>query len=173
MIKKGDKFPLFKFTNRVAGDFINVDLQKEIDGKKVIIFGLPGAFTPTCSTQQLPGFDDLFSKFRDNGIDSIYCHSVNDPFVMNAWFEKHNIQSVRPLPDGNGDLASLLGTLCQKRNLNFGNRSWRYALLLDGTTNTVTEMFAEDGFTDNLDSDPYLASKPEAVLKWLISNSEG
>ena len=126
MIKVGDKLPLFKFTNRVAGDFVNVDLNKEVAGKKVVIFGLPGAFTPTCSAYQLPGYEQMFNKFVELGVDSIYVHSVNDPFVMNSWLDKLDVSNVRSLPDGNGDFASLLGTLCQKRNVNFGPRSWRY-----------------------------------------------
>lgn len=170
MIKKGNQFPQFNFTNRVAGEFVNVNLQDSIKGKKVIIFGLPGAFTPTCSTFQLPGFEELFPQFVEAGIDNIYVHSVNDPFVMNAWLEQQDIKQVKSLPDGNGDLAAQLGTLCQKRNLNFGNRSWRYALVLDGDSNTVLEVFAEEGFTDNIESDPYEASKPEAVLEWVKTN---
>jgi len=170
MINKGDIFPNFDYTNRVAGEFINVNLQDAIKGKKVVIFGLPGAFTPTCSTFQLPGFEELFPKFVEAGIEDIYVHSVNDPFVMNAWLDQQNIKQVKSLPDGNGDLAAQLGTLCQKANLNFGNRSWRYALVLDGDTNTVLEMFPEEGFTDNAQSDPYEASKPEAILEWVQAN---
>ena len=170
MINKGDVFPNFEYTNRVAGEFVNVNLQESIKGKKVVIFGLPGAFTPTCSTYQLPGFEELFPKFVEAGVEDIYVHSVNDPFVMNAWLEQQDIKQVKSLPDGNGDLAAQLGTLCQKANLNFGNRSWRYALVLDGDTNTVLGMFPEEGFTDNAQSDPYEASKPEAILEWVQAN---
>lgn len=174
MIAKGDRFPDFKYKDRKAGDFVNIHFNKEIKGQKVVVFGLPGAFTPTCSTQQLPGFDDLFTKFRDAGIDNIYCHAVNDPFVMNAWFEKHNVQAVRPLPDGNGDLAVQLGMMVQKKNLNFGSRCWRYALILDGSTGEVLDVFPEEGFGDNIETDPYEKSRPEAVLKWVMANlSEG
>ena len=105
--------------------------------------------------------------------NNIYCHSVNDPFVMNAWFEKHNVQSVRPLPDGNGDLAVQLGMMVRKTNLNFGSRCWRYALILDGSTGEVLDVFPEDGFGDNAESDPFEKSKPEAVLKWVMANLEG
>ena len=174
MIAKGDRFPQFKYKDRKAGEFVNVNFNQEIKGQKVIVFGLPGAFTPTCSTQQLPGFDELFSKFRELGIDNIYCHAVNDPFVMNAWFEHQNITWIRPLPDGNGDLAVQLGMMVQKKNLNFGSRCWRYALILDGSTGEVLDVFPEDGFGDNIETDPFEKSKPEAVLKWVISNlSEG
>ena len=170
MIKVGDKLPLFKFTNRVAGDFVNVDLNKEVAGKKVVIFGLPGAFTPTCSAYQLPGYEQMFNKFVELGVDSIYVHSVNDPFVMNSWLDKLDVSNVRSLPDGNGDFASLLGTLCQKRNVNFGPRSWRYAMVVED--GVVTNFSPEEGYCDNIESDPYEARKPEAILKWLKSQSE-
>tara|TARA_B100001113_G_C21099960_1_gene618287 strand:+ start:1244 stop:1759 length:516 start_codon:yes stop_codon:yes gene_type:complete len=170
MIKVGDQLPLFKFTNRVAGEFVNVDLNKEVAGKKVVIFGLPGAFTPTCSAYQLPGFEKLFGKFKQLGVDSIFVHSVNDPFVMNSWLDKLDILNVRSLPDGNGDFATLIGTLCQKRNVNFGPRSWRYAMVVED--GVVTNFSPEDGYCDNIDDDPYEASKPEAILKWLKNQSE-
>lgn len=174
MIAKGDRFPQFKYKDRKAGEFVNINFNQEIKGQKVVVFGLPGAFTPTCSTQQLPGFDELFSKFREVGIDNIYCHAVNDPFVMNAWFEHQNITWIRPLPDGNGDLAVQLGMMVQKKNLNFGSRCWRYALILDGSTGEVLDVFPEDGFGDNIETDPYEKSRPEAVLKWAMANlSEG
>ena len=174
MIAKGDRFPQFKYKDRKAGEFVNVNFNQEIKGQKVVVFGLPGAFTPTCSTQQFPGFDELFSKFREVGIDNIYCHAVNDPFVMNAWFEHQNITWIRPLPDGNGDLAVQLGMMVQKKNLNFGSRCWRYALILDGSTGEVLDVFPEDGFGDNIETDPYEKSRPEAVLKWAMANlSEG
>ena len=170
MIKVGDKLPLFKFTNRVAGEFVNVDLNKEVAGKKVVIFGLPGAFTPTCSAYQLPGYEQMFNKFVELGVDSIYVHSVNDPFVMNSWLDKLGVSNVRSLPDGNGDFATLIGSLCQKRNVNFGPRSWRYALVVED--GVVTNFSPEEGYCDNIESDPYEASKPEAILKWLKSQSE-
>ena len=92
MIKSGENLPLFKYKDRQAGDFVTINLQQEMKGKKVVIFGLPGAFTPTCSSQQLPGYDSLYSKFVAAGISDIYCTSVNDPFVMNSWFDALNVQ---------------------------------------------------------------------------------
>lgn len=172
MIAKGDKFPLFNYADRKAGEWIKIDFNKEIQGQKVLIFGLPGAFTPTCSSKQLPGFEKLFSKFKELGVDNIYCTTVNDPFVMNAWFDKHDIENVRSLPDGNGDLCQKFGMNCQKRNVNFGMRSWRYAMLVDGDTQTVINVFAEPEMRDNADDDSYIASTPEAVLKWMQQNPE-
>ena len=85
MISSGENLPLFKYKDRAAGDFVTINLQQEMKGKKVVIFGLPGAYTPTCSSQQLPGYDSLYPKFAAAGISDIYCTSVNDPFVMNCW----------------------------------------------------------------------------------------
>lgn len=169
-ISVGESLPLFRYKDRVAGEFVTIDLQKEIKGKKVVIFGLPGAFTPTCSSQQLPGYEMLFSKFVDEGITNIYCTSVNDPFVMNSWFDAQGVTNVRSLPDGNADFATQIGANVQKRNLNFGIRSWRYALVVDGDTNTVLASFPEEGFGNDVEGDPYEASKPEAVLKWIKEN---
>jgi len=91
---------------------------------------------------------------------------------MNAWFDKHDIENVRSLPDGNGDLCQKFGMNCQKRNVNFGMRSWRYAMLVDGDTQTVINVFAEPEMRDNADDDSYIASTPEAVLKWMQQNPE-
>jgi len=128
----------------------------------VVIFALPGAFTPTCSSFQLPGFETQFSQFQAKGVDEIYCLSVNDSFVMNAWFESLDISNVFPLPDGNGEFTHLIGAECKKSNIGFGYRSWRYAVVLnDGLVESV---FIEEGFQDNIESDPYEASSPENVL---------
>ena len=169
MIERGDDFPLFNYLDRKAGEFVNINLNSEIKGKNILIFGLPGAFTPTCSSKQLPGYESLYNKFQDVGVDHIYCTSVNDPFTMNAWFDNQNVQNVRSLPDGNGDLAQSLGMFVSKRNLNFGMRSWRYALLV-GADGKVIEVFAEPEKRDMADDDSYTVSTPEAVLKWLQAN---
>ena len=171
MISKGDKFPLFNYLDRKAGEFVKLDLNSEMKGKTTLIFGLPGAFTPTCSSKQLPGYESLFNKFNELGVNEIYCTSVNDPFTMNAWFDNQNIQNVRSLPDGNGDLAQSLGMFVSKKNLNFGMRSWRYALLV-GADNKVIEVFAEPEMGDMADDDSYTVSTPEAVLKWLQANPQ-
>ena len=171
MISKGDKFPLFNYLDRKAGEFVKLDLNSEMKGKTTLIFGLPGAFTPTCSSKQLPGYESLFNKFNELGVNEIYCTSVNDPFTMNAWFDNQNIENVRSLPDGNGDLAQSLGMFVSKKNLNFGMRSWRYALLV-GADNKVIEVFAEPEMRDMADDDSYTVSTPEAVLKWLQANPQ-
>jgi len=172
MIEKGDAFPLFNYLDRKAGEFVKISLNDEMKGKKVLIFGFPGAFTPTCSSKQLPGFERMFNKFVDLGVDNIYCTSVNDPFTMNAWFDINDVQNVRSLPDGNGDLAQSLGMFVSKRNLNFGMRSWRYALLVDGSTGKVIEVFAEPEKRDMADDDSYVVSTPKSILKWLRANPQ-
>jgi len=147
---------------RVDGDFVLLNTKEQFAGKRVIVFALPGAFTPTCSSFQLPGFDTQFSQFQEKGIDEIYVLSVNDSFVMNAWFEGQGVENVRPLPDGNGEFTQLIGASVKKTNLGFGIRSWRYAMVVnDGV---IERMFAEEGYGDNIDTDPYEVSSPENVL---------
>ena len=136
------------------------DLFKD---KTVIVFGLPGAFTPTCSGQQLPGFELLYNEFRQLGIDDIYCVSVNDSFVMEEWKEKQGIVNVKLIPDGSGEFTIKMGMDVRKDNLGFGMRSWRYAaVVVDGT---IVKSFIEDGFQDNAEADPYEVTTPENVLQ--------
>lgn len=164
IIEGETRVPEVILPQRVGGEFVTLDTQQQFAGKRVIVFGLPGAFTPTCSTQQLPGFDENFEKFQEKGIDEIYCVSVNDTFVMNSWFESLGIKNVYPLPDGNGEFTHLIGAECSKSNLGFGYRSWRYAasVVNDGV---IEKIFIEDGYTDNAESDPYEVSTPENVLE--------
>lgn len=134
-------------------------------GKRVILFSLPGAFTPTCSTYQLPGFEDGFAKFQELGIDTIYCMSVNDSFVMNKWAEAQGIKNVNVIPDGSGEFTRKMGMLVSKDNLGFGARSWRYAAVVnDGV---IEAWFEEPGLEDNHAEDPYGESSPETVLAYL------
>ena len=136
-------------------------------GKKVIIFGLPGAFTPTCTNEQLPGFEALYDEFQAEGIDEIWCCSVNDAFVMNAWAKHLGIEKVRMLPDGTGQFTEKLGYLVDKSNLGFGKRSWRYATLVEDLKQV--RWFEEDGFADLCPADPYVESVPETILQKLRS----
>jgi thioredoxin-dependent peroxiredoxin len=163
IIEGETRVPEVILPQRVGGEFVTLDTQQQFAGKRVIVFGLPGAFTPTCSTQQLPGFDENFEKFQEKGIDEIYCVSVNDTFVMNSWFESLGIKNVYPLPDGNGEFTHLIGAECSKSNLGFGYRSWRYAVVVnDGV---IEKAFIEDGYQDNAESDPYEFSSPENLLE--------
>ncbi|WP_375649329.1 peroxiredoxin, partial [Bartonella sp. MU70NMGDW] len=104
-----------------------VNSDSYFKGKRVILFSLPGAFTPTCSTFQLPDFEKLYDEFKQAGIDEIYCLSVNDAFVMNAWGKTQNIKNVKLIPDGSGEFTRKMGMLVAKDNVGFGMRSWRYA----------------------------------------------
>lgn len=163
IIEGETRVPEVILPQRVGGEFVTLDTAEQFAGKRVIVFGLPGAFTPTCSTQQLPGFDEKFEEFREKGIDEIYCVSVNDTFVMNSWFESLGIKNVYPLPDGNGEFTHLIGAECSKSNLGFGYRSWRYAVVVnDGV---IEKAFIEDGYQDNAESDPYEISTPENLLE--------
>jgi peroxiredoxin len=134
-------------------------------GKRVILLSLPGAFTPTCSTYQLPGFEASFEKFKDLGIDGIYCVSVNDSFVMNKWAKDPNLKHVKVTPDGSGEFTRKMGMLVDKNNLGFGMRSWRYAAIVnDGI---IEAWFEEPGLSDNHADDPYGVSAPETLLQYL------
>lgn len=136
------------------------------DDKRVVVFSLPGAFTPTCSTYQLPGFEENAQAFVDAGIDDIYCISVNDSFVMNRWAQTvidGGLQNVKVIPDGNGEFTEKMGMLVDKSHLGFGNRSWRYAMVVDD--GVITHWFEEPGINqDGSDSDPYGETSPSNVL---------
>ena len=165
MLNKGNLNDLhnIQFQIRKDGDWDEVSLDSLMEDKTIVVFGLPGAFTPTCSTFQLPTFEEMYDQFTASGVDEVYCTSVNDTFVMSAWFEQQGIEKVKPLPDGNGELARQLGLLVKKENLGFGLRSWRYAMLvIDGT---VELMSIAPNLVDNSQTDPYEKSKPEEFLK--------
>lgn len=136
-------------------------------GKKVVVFSLPGAFTPTCSNEQCPAYEEMYDEFKAKGIDEVYCISVNDAFVMNKWFEHLEMKKVKPIPDGNGDFTGMMDMMVMKREHGFGPRSWRYAMIVDD--GQITDMFEEAGKEDNgsTDDDPYEVSSPENVIKSL------
>jgi peroxiredoxin len=138
-------------------------------GKRTVLFSLPGAFTPTCSTYQLPGFEEKFAEFKALGIKDIYCVSVNDAFVMNAWAKAQKIKKVKVIPDGSGKFTSEMGMLVYKDNLGFGERSWRYACVVNN--GKIEKWFIEPGAEDNCPVDPYGETSPENILSWLRENS--
>jgi len=150
----------------IGGEWKDVSTKELFGDKKVVIFSLPGAFTPTCSGQQLPTYDEMYSQFKDKGIDDVYCVSVNDAFVMNAWARDLGIKNVKMIPDGDGTFTRSMGMLVNKPKQGFGMRSWRYAAIVnDGT---IDEMFIEPGQNDfSDDDDPYTVSSPEHVLSKL------
>jgi len=133
--------------------------------KRVVVFSLPGAFTPTCSNNQVPGFDVLYDLITKTGVDDVYCIACNDTFVMNAWAEDLRIKNVKLIPDGSCEFTAGMGMLVRKDNLGFGARSWRYAMVVDD--GTVERMFVEPGMEDDHGEDPYGESTPEKVLEYL------
>ena len=161
------QIPQVEFVFRENSEFVTRTSADLFSGKRVVIFSLPGAFTPTCSAYQLPGFEAFYDMFTEQGIDEIYCISVNDGFVMNAWGKDQGIEKVKLIPDGNGHFTNGMGCLVSKSNLGFGERSWRYAAIIDD--GVIEKLFVEEGFRDNADTDPYEASTPEAVLEYVKS----
>ena len=134
-------------------------------GKKVVVFSLPGAFTPTCSTSHLPRYEELYDEFKAQGVDAVVCISVNDAFVMFQWGKHQNAEKVFLLPDGNGEFTRKMGMLVDKSNIGFGMRSWRYAMVVEDSE--IKQMFIEDGFEDNHGADPFEVSDADTVLAWL------
>ena len=138
-------------------------------GKRVVLFSLPGAFTPTCSTYQLPGFENNFAEFKALGIKDIYCVSVNDGFVMNCWAKDQKIKKVKMIPDGSCKFTEAMQMDVYKDNLGFGRRSWRYACVVNN--GQIEKWFVEPGMEDNCENDPYGETSPENILKWLRDNA--
>ena len=153
----------------IGGTWKDVTTDDLFKGKRVVMFSLPGAFTPTCSGEQLPSYDRLYDMFINSNIDDVYCISVNDAFVMNAWARDLQIKNVKMIPDGCGTFTRNLGMLVNKPKQGFGLRSWRYsAVINDGK---VEQMFVEPGFNQfSDDDDPYTVSSPEHMLKYLQSS---
>jgi peroxiredoxin len=134
-------------------------------GKKVVVFALPGAFTPTCSSTHLPGFEKQYNEIIQQGVDEVYCLSVNDAFTMFQWKKHLGIKNVEMLPDGNGDFTRGMGKLVKKENLGFGYRSWRYSMLVDDKS--IIKLFSEPGQIDNCPDDPFTMSDVDTMLSYL------
>ena len=165
MRKEQYEVPQVEFVFRENGEFVTRTTAELFNNKRVVIFSLPGAFTPTCSAYQLPGFEEKYDEFTALGVDAIYCISVNDGFVMNAWGQDQNIEKVKLIPDGNAYFTRSMGYLVNKSNLGFGQRSWRYAAVVEN--GIIENIFVEDGYRDNADTDPYEASTPEVVMEYV------
>ena len=164
-IEEGQAVPAVTFKQRVLGEWEQITSYQLFGNKKVVLFALPGAFTPTCSSKQLPGYEENYDKFLSLGIDEVYCLSVNDTFVMNAWAEQQGIEKVKMIPDGSGEFTDGMGMSVCKDNLCFGVRSWRYAAVIDN--DVLVKLFEEPGQEDDHPEDPYGESSPENVLEWL------
>lgn len=140
-------------------------------GRRVIVFGLPGAFTPTCSSTHLPRFEELHDQFIELGIDEIICLSVNDAFVMFQWGRHQGVEKVTLLPDGSGAFTDGLGMLVKKDNLGFGQRSWRYSMLVEN--GEIVELFEEPGKGDDVDGDPFEVSDADHMLETVRNRRSG
>ena len=163
---KGMKIPHIQFKVRIGPDWYEETTTDYFKGKRVIVFSLPGAFTPICSSKMLPKYEELAFDFYDKGISDIYCSSVNDSFVMNAWRESLGIGKVKMIPDGSGEFTKAMDMLVDKPAQNFGLRSWRFAMVVNDIV--VEKMFVEEGKNQlGLDSDPYEETKPEKILEYL------
>ncbi len=135
--------------------------------KSVVLFSLPGAFTPTCSSTHLPGYEGKYDELKSLGVDDVYCLSVNDAFTMYQWSKNLDAANVKMLPDGNGDFTRQMGMLVKKENLGFGSRSWRYSMhVVDGE---IKKLFSEAGKMDNCPDDPFECSDVDTMLEYLKS----
>lgn len=137
-------------------------------GKKVIVFSLPGAFTPTCSSFHLPGYEAKYDEFKALGVDEVYCLSVNDAYVMNQWGKAQEVKKVKLIPDGSGDFTRGLGMLVTKHPEGFGERSWRYSMLVDN--GEIKKSFIEPGFTNDCPTDPFEVSDALTMLNYVKEN---
>lgn len=140
-------------------------------GKRVVLFALPGAFTPTCSSTHLPGYDAHYEAFRELGIDDVICLSVNDAFVMNSWAKELGVKHVTMLPDGNADFTRGMNLLVKKEDRGFGERSWRYSMYV--VDKEIKKVFIEPGCSDNCPEDPFEVSDAETMLNYLKENHTG
>jgi len=159
--KEGQRVPAVTFRTRQAHDWKNLSSDDVFAGKTVIVFSLPGAFTPTCSSSHVPRFNQLAPVFKANGVDDIVCISVNDAFVLNEWKHSQHAENITFLPDGNGSFTDGMGLLVDKNDLGFGKRSWRYSMLVrDGV---IEKMFIEP----QNPGDPYGVSDADTMLEYL------
>ncbi len=133
-ISEGEKLPSVKFKQVTSDGLSEVSTDEVFGGKKVVLFAVPGAFTPTCSAKHLPGFVQHADELKAKGVDAIACLSVNDAFVMDAWAKSQNADGVTMLADGNGEFTKAVGLEMDGSGFGLGTRSQRYAMLVeDGT----------------------------------------
>jgi len=158
---EGQRVPNVTLKLREDGDWQEVSTGEYFAGKNIIVFSLPGAFTPTCSSSHLPRYEELEPVFRAAGVDEIACVSVNDTFVMEAWARDQNAEHVRMLPDGNGEFTEAMGMLVDKSDLGFGPRSWRYSMYVED--GVIRKMFIEP----EKPGDPFEVSDADTMLSYL------
>ena len=159
--KESKRIPDVTFRSRTDEGWKDITSKDIFAGKTVIVFSLPGAFTPTCSATHLPRYEELAPQFAAEGVDDIICMAVNDGFIMYAWEKEQAVSNVRMIPDGNGEFTEQMGMLVDKSDLGFGKRSWRYSMLVkDGV---VEKMFIEP----EVDGDPFEVSDAETMLRYI------
>ncbi|GAA5786926.1 glutaredoxin [Chitiniphilus shinanonensis] len=163
---EGQRVPNVTFRVRENNDWKNVTTDELFNGKTVVVFSLPGAFTPTCSSTHLPRYNELAPVFKQNGVDAILCVSVNDTFVMNEWAKDQESQNIVMIPDGNGEFTEGMGMLVDKADLGFGKRSWRYAMLVKN--GVVDKMFIEP----EKEGDPFEVSDADTMLAYVAPNAK-
>ena len=164
--REGQRVPEVTFKARENHDWKEISSRELFAGKNVIVFSLPGAFTPTCSSSHVPRYNELAPVFFRNGIDEIVCISVNDAFVMNEWKQDQEADNITFIPDGNGEFTEGMGMLVDKDDLGFGKRSWRYSMLVkDGV---IDKMFIEP----QVEGDPYEVSDADTMLEYVNPNAE-
>ncbi|WGZ94218.1 MAG: glutathione peroxidase [Candidatus Thiothrix putei] len=164
--KEGQRVPNVTFRTRQNHEWVDVTTDDVFKGKTVIVFSLPGAFTPTCSSTHVPRYNQLADTFKKLGVDEIVCMSVNDTFVMNEWKVDQKADKITFIPDGNGDFTDGMGLLVDKNDLGFGKRSWRYSMLVkDGV---VEKMFIEP----NKPGDPFEVSDADTMLAYIAPNAK-
>jgi len=177
---EGKHVPSVVFKTRVRDENIggenpfrwqDVPSEKIFREKRVVVFALPGAFTPTCSSTHLPGYEKFYDEIKSQRIDEVYCISVNDAFVMFQWGKHQNAKKVKLLPDGNGEFTRKRGMLVKKENLGFGDRSWRYSMVVNN--GVIEKIFIEPGFSDDCPTDPFEVSDAETMLEYLKDKSQG
>lgn len=159
--KEGQTIPSTVFHTRQNDEWKDVTTDELFANKTVIVFSLPGAFTPTCSSSHLPRYNELARSFKENGVDDIICMSVNDTFVMNAWKQDQAAENITIIPDGNGDFTRGMDMLVDKSDLGFGERSWRYSMLVKN--GVIEKMFIEE----NVPGDPFEVSDADTMLDYI------
>lgn len=173
---EGNNIPEVVFKTRVRDESVEgenpfrwKDLSSSdiFKGKNIVIFALPGAYTPTCSTTHAPGYEARYDEMKALGVDEVICLSVNDAFVMFNWKKHLGLEKIFMLPDGNGDFTQGMGMLVKKNNLGFGNRSWRYSMHV--VNGEIKKIFVEEGLSDNFEEDPFLVSDVDTMLNYLKS----
>ncbi|MGJ8581286.1 MAG: glutathione peroxidase [Psychromonas sp.] len=163
---EGQRVPNVTFPTRQGDEWVNITTDQLFKNKTVVVFALPGAFTPTCSSTHLPRYNQLAAVLKENGVDEVVCLSVNDTFVMNAWLADQEAEYITVVPDGSGEFTEGMGMLVNKNDIGFGKRSWRYSMLVkDGV---IEKMFIEP----NQPGDPFEVSDADTMLNYINPNAK-